>query len=357
MHIYVRFFRAAVILLFVSVAATVEAEDAVSSSYPWDTTFQNCATESHPSGQGCISDDWPTFSLAVQRIAFLYRSEQFSLLERAMTELTKTDKAFVDGYPAASAVYWAFRRMMPGSGAKIDEQGRIQRWKNAVPNSYFAVFAEARYLYASAWSVRGSGYASSVSPESWELFSLKLRNAERTLLEAPQPLKDTPLWDNLLLAISLDSSEVESKPQDVFENAVRRWPRYYDFYEVMLSRLVPKWGGSWEKVEAFIDKWSGLRKAHEGESLYARLYISLLNQGVTPDKTVMKWETMRTGLGHLVSRYPDTKFKNLYASYACFARDRPTFNKAMGQLPKSELVPDHWISGHSYEACIRWAVI
>src|SRR5258708_15822896 len=149
---------------------------------------------------------------------------------------------------------------------------------------------------------------------------MRLREAEQVLLDAPQQLKDTPLWHNLLLAISLDTNTVQSDPQATFESAAKAWPDYYDFYDLMLSRLVPIWGGSWEKVDSFVDYWARQRVEREGTSLYARLYINLGGQRVTPDETSLDWNRMKQSFVDLIARYPDPVFKNLYASYACFAR-------------------------------------
>jgi hypothetical protein len=325
--------------------------------YPWDTRSSSCLTESNSPSSECVLTSWPDFETTVQRVAFLYRTENFTLLERALAETVSSNIKFTSGRPASSAAYWAFRRLMPAPGVSPTEKDRVARWKAAIPNSYYAIFAEARFMYSNGWNVRGSGYAGSVSTESWELFAARLKDAESILLNAPAALKDTPLWHNLLFAISLDTDQVKSAPRTTFEQAVKLWPEYYDFYEVMLTRLVPKWGGSWEQVESFIEYWTKQRFSQEGDSLYARLYISVLNQGVTPNQTILNWDKMKRSFKDFIARYPDQTFKNLYASYACFAKDRAAFNDAMQALPKGLIAPDQWISGHSYEACLRWSVI
>jgi hypothetical protein len=97
--------------------------------------------------------------------------------------------------------------------------------------------------------------------------------------------------------------------------------------------------------------------ASEGSSMYARLYVSLNNQGVTPDETRMDWNKMKKSFEDLVSRYPSRRFKNLYASYACLARDKTAFTAAAQNIPPYDLTPHQWLAGHSYEACMRWAAI
>ncbi len=72
------------------------------------------------------------------------------------------------------------------------------------------------------------------------------------------------------------------KSRGYFEEGVRRWPEYYDFYEVYVSRLVPKWGGSWGAVDQFISSWSVKRLSSEGDSMYARLYTNLISAELRP---------------------------------------------------------------------------
>ena len=278
--------------------------------YHWDRRPAECLSEPRASAPECVLDSWPTLNVAADQIAVLYRVRQFPLLERALGEVLSSDKRFSDGRPVVTAGYLAFRRMMAASRASPRERDTIASWKEAIPQSYFAVFAEARFLYASAWAARGSGYSSSVSKEAWELFAIRMREAEQVLLNAPQQLKETPWWHELLLSVSLDSDAVQSDPRSTFERAVAAWPEYYDF---------------------------------------------LLREGATPDQTRMNWATMKRSFADLIARYPDRYFKNLYASYACFARDKAAFGEAMRALPVDLVVPANWLPGHSYDACLRWA--
>ena len=134
-----------------------------------------------------------------------------------------------------------------------------------------------------------------------------------------------------------------------------RTEKTHNFYGVRLSRLLPQWGGSWEAIEAFIRKWSRAQEASEGRSLYARLYAAVLSMGYTPDQTRYDWNLMKESLAELVTRFPDPWYRNLYASFACVARDDAAFRKAISAIPRHELIPGAWISGHSPEACMRWA--
>lgn len=147
----------------------------------------------------------------------------------------------------------------------------------------FVRFAELRLRYAMAWNARGADVAGNVPTEGWRLFNEGLAQTEQAILAAPAELKDSPILQNLHLAVVQDISESKTSPRAVFEEGVRRWPDYYDFYEVALTRLVPKWGGSWDAVDAFIAHWSkGLAKTSDallplifriGESVFERFNL------------------------------------------------------------------------------------
>lgn len=326
--------------------------------YPWDLRPEVCFHAYDATASYCRRDDWPHFNGTVERFLFLFESRQFAVLDRALADVVESKRYFSSGRPATSAAYWAFREALPAqSGQRSITNEWISSWKSARPDSYFVVLAETRLIYSDAWRIRGNGPASSVSRESWEIFRSKLREAEQVLKNAPRDLKDTPLWHNLMLAVLLDLPEPRDTAAKVFLQAVTRWPEYYDYYDLILTRLIPSWGGSWDQVEQFIDYWTNKQFSHEGFSLYARLYINLGAQGVTPDQTRFDWRKMQRSFTDLTRRYPDPIFKNLHASYACMARDRRAFGAAMRALPEGARLPESWLPGHSLDACLRWGGI
>ncbi len=316
---------------------------ALTIPYPWDRRPLTCSTAAAANAE-CGPDSWPDLKQSARYIGSLYIGEQFVLLERALSDLALSKQRFATGKPVTVALIQAFIYVMPSRELSSDEIGRITRWKTAVPDSQFAFLAEA-FLFAST-----------VSPESWELFHKQLRESERLLLSAPEPLQKTASWYHLLLNATTDSDRTRRKREDVFEEAAKLRPDYYSFYEKMVITLEPKWGGSWNSLEAFVDKWTRRLSDKEGESMYARLYIAIKDDQAVGE-TNMDWPRMRQGFRDLISRYPDKSFKNLFASYACAVRDRAAYDEAMKMLPKEVLDPSEWIRGHSYEACSRWGVL
>jgi tetratricopeptide (TPR) repeat protein len=291
---------------------------------------------------------------AVQQVRELYRTERFDELERTLDSMLASTRRFRSGATGASAAYWAFRLELRAPGVDAAEEGRVARWKAAVPKSRYAAFTEARYWYAAGWNTRGSGYAGSVAGEAWQVMEERLARAEDILLKNEPALGKTPLWHQLLLAIALDQRAPKRSADYIFNQAVQLFPSHYDFYELALTRMTPKWGGSWEVVERFISHWSEHLAASEGKSLYARLYVSLSMRDYPPRETRLDWNRMHASFRELVARYPDPAYRNNFASYACVYRDRAAFGEAI-KLVGAQISPHDWIAGHPYEACMRWA--
>jgi hypothetical protein len=92
----------------------------------------------------------------------------------------------------------------------------------------------------------------------------------------------------------------------------------------------------------------------EGSSLYARLYISMQAKTPVPASEISShWVTLKTSFRDLVERYPDARFKNLFASYACLVGDANQFREAMTALGPNELNPADWLEEAPLTSCER----
>lgn len=299
--------------------------------------------------------DYASHQGTIQNLRQLYRAGSFVQLDETLACLMQSPKRFQSGEIGASAVYWMFRREMPAPGTSPAASHHLLIWKERRPHSVFARFAEFRLQYAMAWNARGSDIARRVPEEGFRIFNEGLAQAERAILAAPAELKNSPILQNLLLAVVLDMAESKTNPRVVFEEGVRRWPQYYDFYELALSRLVPKWGGSWDSVDAFIVHWSKSLAKSEGDSMYARLYMGVISTGASPGETRISWPRMKSSLEDLVSRYPDTSLKNLAASYGCGYQDVAFLKNALQRIRPDELTPTMWLQGTDPESCMNLA--
>jgi len=325
--------------------------------YPWDTRPPKCLMPGAPKvtfGICAAVDNWPNPGQTIYRLRVLYVGENYALLERALTELTTPSRQFSNGAYTEEVIALAFTGAIQGSNAEAEEERRFAAWRKAAPDSPWVDFARASFLYQKAWAERGGDASLPVSKESMEMFNIDLQTAEQILLKASPRLRNSPEWYDLLLNISLDSDRVQSDPRDVFEEGVKRWPTYASLYTRMVWRMPPIWGGSWEAVEAFATKWTDRQPASEGKSLYARIYLSLLREASVTEMR-FDWNRMKASFDDLIAKHPDRQYKNSYASFACFEKDKEAFGKAMRMLPQDEVVPGWWLQGYSYDGCVRWS--
>jgi len=296
--------------------------------------------------------DWKNYQSTVDALRLIFRKENFEMLEKKLYCLTDSSRYFVSGEAGSSAAYRVFRKEI-FTGVNVNKiSAKISAWKSQIPGSSFIYFAKARLKYAEAWGYRGTRYANYTPKEQIDLFQSTLAEAERAVLSSDNPLKGTAISNNLLLAIILDSNQPISDARTVFDNSVKKWPRHFAFYELILSRIVPKWGGSWQAVDQFISFWSKQKNEPDDVSMYARLYYGIHKSGYSLEKTKVNLEVLKTSLVSLNEKFPSTKHKIIAASYACHYKDYQAFmlfSKELSSVAKQR--KNYWLKGTTQAIC------
>lgn len=310
------------------------------------------AAAATPAG-GCAGIDYADEDASVLHLRTLYQEQRFAELEAVLACLLRDTRALSSGKPSNAVAYQLFRREMRAPGTTRDQLRRVEQWTQREPATLFAEFAALRLRYAFAWNVRGGGYAGQVAEDRYRAFHEGLAATEEALYRASPELRDTPMWHQLLLAVAGDTRTTRGDMAAVFERAVKRWPTNYDLHEVRLTRLVPRWGGNWEEVDAFIARFADQRKGEERDALYARLYAGvLIAGGDDPRATRLDWTRMKRGLDALAKLHPDPRHANIAVSFACRYRDVAYFESALQRLPPENVRPAAWLNGTDPRACI-----
>ncbi|HQN12890.1 MAG TPA: hypothetical protein PK072_12885 [Quisquiliibacterium sp.] len=288
----------------------------------------------------------------VQRLRRMYVDGRYAALDAVLDCLAGSSARFRSGRTGAGVAFQVLRQQLPGPPVEQVEFERVRRWLDERPTSVFAEFAALRLMYVEAWQLRGMKPDALTPDEARAVFQQRLEQAEGALRHAAPALGATPIWHSLMFAIALDARRPGTDPAAIFAQAVRRWPRHYDFYEAALSRMVPRWGGSWSVVDSAIRRWTARLAASEGESLYARLYASVFaGEGEDPHASRIDWRRLRRGFDDLVRRYPDPLHVNAAASFACLHRDAAWYRAALARVDPSDVRRDAWVGGTSPEAC------
>ena len=205
--------------------------------------------------------------------------------------------------------------------------------------------------WALAWEARGGGYASEVSPEGWKIFKERLDRASRALADGESAGRQSPVW--YWIAISIAGSRGDPAPilDRMCDEGAASFPHFLPIYYTRLNFLLPQWGGSYDRVDAFVRRSVMRTQAAEGTALYAILYASVHSTYHGDDffhETRASWRLMRHGYEDEVAQ--GRANLNEYATFACIARDRDTTRGLLAQLG-DEANLGLGIEGFSTEAC------
>lgn len=283
-------------------------------NYPWDwPPPSKCKTDpTSTSRPECnLKEDWPSFKITCARLQKLFNTEQFGLFDKALGILENSKQRFQDGVMKAAAAGCTLDKVTAANETtQAYSKDALSKWRLAVPNSNYEPIAEALSIRNDAWIIRGGGYSNTVSDESWGRFYELLNQAEEKLESFKG--KRTPGYYRALLTITSDSKNPKESPRAVFLKAIKKYPYYHNYYTQIMWKLEPKWGGSWEDIDTFINYWAKAQKRVEGNSLYANLYMDLMiDLAVPPNETQVNWEKMKVSFSELIQRYPSIETKTI----------------------------------------------
>jgi len=118
--------------------------------------------------------------------------------------------------------------------------------------------------------------------------------------------------------------------------------------------LSPKWGGSYEEVEALAQRTTKLPLGAD-YSLYTRVYWHVTGGEELEfepfQDSLASWPLMKAGFEGLMKRYPKSKWNlNAFAYFACRADDGLTYGALRARIGQ-DVMPDAWASNRSAEVC------
>ena len=286
----------------------------------------------------------------------LFVKEQFDDLERLIADWNNPENRAANGkwklasYPDALAMRFS-------SGTWEADYQIITHWRQTYPQSAAAAIAEATYWENYAWNARGSGFADSVSQEGWKLFGERIHKSEAVLLNSESYASGNPEWYARYLSLAKALDWPKASLLRLSDEALQKQRTYYPTYYAVIRALTPSWGGDWVSVDSFIKDSAAKAKDKEGAALYARLYMSASGCGTCNQKfnlfhdTLASWPEMKKGFDDLLRQYPHSAWNlNKYASFACQAGDKATFQAVRFRMGKN-VIPDAWRSNYSLDLC------
>jgi len=164
--------------------------------------------------------------------------------------------------------------LSPGDDRKFLEG--VNAWITSNPKSSLAFLIRAQYYTDTAWLIRGTDYARAVPEEHMRAFHDFLLKAADDVRQSIALDPGIPWSYSLWVKITAGLGDSAQLAQ-AFDIGGARFPSYYPLYQIRLNYLAPKWGGSWELMYSFVQRYSG--KAPPLKLLYLQLVAHQLSAG------------------------------------------------------------------------------
>jgi tetratricopeptide (TPR) repeat protein len=156
-------------------------------------------------------------------------------------------------------------------------ESALNQWVNRDKNSALPHLIRAKYNRETAWKIRGEKVISKTKEKDFLTFKEKLNQAETDITAAIKFDENNPyswlLWIDILYGHG-STPEMEQ----VFKQAIKKYPNYYSLYVKRLASLAPKWGGSIGEMYKFVDTYAGKASNNSPfKLLYLELYRGIID--------------------------------------------------------------------------------
>lgn len=223
------------------------------------------------------------------------------------------------------------------SGGLRGDPSRLEKlfadWREAVPGSRLRASAEAATWAALAWRARGAGEDSAVPAGARELFRAHLARAAKALEDDAERAKESPVWYWAALSVGGSLGLPAASLDAMFDEGSAKFPAFTPLAHARLNFLLPRRGGDYDVVDAFIRHAVMHTQASEGTAPYAALYVQVMRAFRGDDffrETRASWRLMQHAFEEQVAR--GTVDLRSYAAAACIAADRETAARLIEML-------------------------
>jgi len=249
----------------------------------------------------------------------------------------------------------------PGVDARDTQQwdayiANLEDWIQENPASPTPRIALAWTLIKRAWAHRTTLPARHVKPDAWKAYEYYVSQAKNYLLQNKAVTSQDPHWYDVMATVAMAEGWPLEQYLELISEGTTRYPYYYGIYFAGANYLLPRWHGSFEKLDAFANAAVERTKEKDKNGLYARVYWSAsgtIKKHRLFAESAVNWEKMRQGIFDILEQYPDQWNINNFAYFACLAKDKETTKKLSGMVTAP--IPGVWEASEVFDACKNWA--
>jgi hypothetical protein len=299
----------------------------------------------------------------VEQAAQAMQNRDFASLERQYRSYTQPMQRTASGASKVQLFDDGVARAMRGG----DDDGEDKReawvdvtrgWVAAHAKSPLAYLLQGQALMMHGLYFRGSGYVNSVAPQAMQLFHKHAMEAAELLAANVDVASEDTGWNVLLLSIGRWLAWPRDVMFRVFDDGLVKNPADFRLYYGMENYFLPKWEGSPEALDEYINAIARRDPQGQGMELYARLYSGAADGQfghALYSRSRVDWARMQQGLQDWTTRYPTPWNRNIYAYHACIAGDKPTTARLLKELGSQVDFALWEPNGRAtYESCRKW---
>lgn len=233
---------------------------------------------------------------------------------------------------------------------------KVEQWQKLYPKSSSAIIAASQVNIAHAGIYPNISNGSFISQGLNQRYKKYIALA-RSILERNKGIAARdPRWFETMFTIARAEKWNQQRFDALLDEGAKNEPQFYQSYFEAAKYMMPRGGGSLEKIEEFAQKAMRITAKQEGAGMYARIYwyVSEVEDGNNLFKrTLAQWPLMKKGFEDILSRYPDGWNLNNYAKFSCIAFDRVTATELLEKV-RANFVEEVWRPQSLIFRCTQW---
>lgn len=184
--------------------------------------------------------------------------------------------------------------------------GRLDAWVAQDPKDDIPLLVRAQFYDEAGWLKRGHNFVAYTQAADLKLFKDYMDKALADV-EGAIKLDDRNPYAFYLKLRILRGFGMSPAMIGAFAQAIAKYPSYYPLYDVVLTTLEPRWGGTVAAMNAFVDHYAGGASQYSPlKLLYLSLYRDFLGSAYTScynylnDRTKLS-ECVKFYMNHVIS--------------------------------------------------------